>query len=66
MVNYTTTESLMETTTDVPCDWTWGKRHAFAIAGFSIGILFFPICMCCIGFRGPGVAEDSCASEFQR
>ena len=66
MVNYTTTESLMETTTEVPCDWPWAKHHAFAIAGCSIGLLLFPICMCCIGFRRGGIGGGSYASEFQR
>ena len=76
-VNYTTTTgfSFMETTTEMPrhcdwygmpCDWSWARRHAFAIAGFSIGLLIFPVCMWRCGFTRGGVASDSCASRGQR
>ena len=60
------TTILFETTTEVPCDWPWARRHAFAIAGFIIGLLFFPICMYCMGFREDGPAANSCASDAQR
>ena len=66
MVNYTTTESLVETTTEASCDWSWAKRHAFALAGFIFGLIFFPICMRCCGFSPSGVIGDSCASGAQR
>ena len=67
-VNYTTTTgfSFMETNTEIPCDWSWARRHAFAIAGFSIGLLIFPVCMWRCGFTRGGVASDSCASRGQR
>ena len=34
------TTTIFETTTEVPCDWPWAKRHAFAIGGFIFGFLF--------------------------
>ena len=60
------TTILYETTPEEPCDWPWAKRHGFAMAGFIIGLLFFPICMYCTGFRPGGIEGDSCASEAQR
>ena len=60
------TKILLETTAEVPCDWPWARRHAFAIAGFIIGLFFFPICMYCTGFREDGPAANSCASDAQR
>ena len=60
------TTTIFETTTEVPCDWPWAKRHAFAIAGFIFGLLFFPICMYCTGFRPGGIGADSFASRAQR
>lgn len=58
--------STFETTTAKSCDWSWGKRHACAITGFVIGIIGFPLCLCCCGFRSGGVAGGSCAAGIQR
>ena len=49
-----------------PCDWSWERRHACAIAGFLIGFIGFPICLCCTGFQPAGVAGGSCAAGVQR
>ena len=62
-ISITTT---FETTTEKPCDWSWGKRHACAITGFIIGFVGFPMCLCCCGFRSGGVAGGSCAAGIQR
>ena len=60
------TTTAFETTTQKPCDWSWGKRHACAIAGFILGFIGFPMCLCCCGFRSGGVAGGSCAAGIQR
>ena len=60
------TTTLFQTTTEVPCDWPWARRHGFAIGGFVIGLFFFPICMWRCGFTKYGPRANSCASEAQR
>ena len=62
----TSITTTFETTTETPCDWSWGKRHACAITGFIIGFVGFPMCLCCCGFRSGGVAGGSCAAGIQR
>lgn len=62
----TSITTTFETTTEKPCDWSWGKRHACAITGFIIGFVGFPMCLCCCGFRSGGVAGGSCAAGIQR
>ena len=56
----------VETTTEIPCDWSWARRHALALTGFIIGFIGFPMCLCCTGFRPGGVAGGSCAAGVQR
>ena len=55
-----------EKSTEKPCDWSWGMRHACAITGFVIGFIGFPVCLCACGFRPAGVAGGSCAAGVQR
>ena len=64
--NFTSTTTIFETTTKIPCDWSWGKRHACAISGFLIGFIGFPLCLSCCGFGSDGIVGGSCASGIQR
>ena len=56
----------LDSTIEVACDWPWARRHAFAIAGFIIGLFFFPLCMYWTGFRSDGNLADNFPSRTQR
>ena len=55
-----TTSTLETTTTEVPCDWSWPRRHACAIIGFTIGFIGAVI----IDFKV--LNRDDCVSDLQR
>ena len=56
----------LDSTIEVACDWPWARRHAFGIAGFIIGLFFFPLCMYWTGFRSDGNLADNFPSRTQR
>ena len=56
----------LDSTIEVACDWPWARRHAFAIAGFIIGLFFFPLCMYWTGFKPDGNLADNFPSRTQR
>ena len=56
----------LDTAIEVVCDWPWARCHAFAIAGFIIGLFFFPLCMYWTGFRPDGNLADNFPSRTQR
>ena len=56
----TVTSTLETTTTKVPCHWSWARRHACAIIGFTIGFIGAVI----IDLKV--LDRDDCVSDLQR